>query len=85
MVEDEGIENGDAPDEAGGAGEGGKRRKARRSFAERASANLRAARKSLQDADVKPAERAQLMLAEANVLALLELADSIRTARDGDR
>jgi hypothetical protein len=51
--------------------------KARRSLGDRANANLRSANRSLREL-TDPNERAKLLLAEANVLALLELADAIR-------
>jgi hypothetical protein len=50
--------------------------KAPRSTAERALAHLRSAKKGQREV-TDPAERAELLLAEANVLALLELADAI--------
>lgn len=50
--------------------------KTRRSHAERAMANLRSAKKGQREVS-DPVERAQFLLAEANVLALLELADAI--------
>jgi len=50
--------------------------KARRSHAERALANLRSAKKGQREVS-DPVERAQFLLAEANVLALLELANAI--------
>src|SRR5215211_2170759 len=50
--------------------------KARRSHAERALANVRSAKKGQREVS-DPVERAQFLLAEANVLALLELADAI--------
>jgi hypothetical protein len=59
--------------------------KARRSHGERAMANLRSAKKGQREVS-DPVERARFLLAEANVLALLELADAIgggSEARDG--
>jgi hypothetical protein len=50
--------------------------KASRSHDERALASIRAASKGQREVS-DPVERAQLLLAEANVLALLELADAI--------
>jgi hypothetical protein len=50
--------------------------KARRSHAERAMANIRSAKKGQREVS-DPVERARFLLAEANVLALLELADAI--------
>jgi hypothetical protein len=50
--------------------------KTRRSHAERAMANLRSAKKGQREVS-DPVERAQFLLAEANVLALLELANAI--------
>ncbi len=52
------------------------RGKDRRSHGERAMANLRAAKKGQREVS-DPVKRAQFLLAEANVLALLELADAI--------
>ena len=72
-------------DEAETAGEesGGKAKgkraggdKARRSHGERAMANLRSAKKGQREVS-DPVDRARFLLAEANVLALLELADAI--------
>jgi hypothetical protein len=50
--------------------------KARRSHGERAMANIRAAKKGQREIS-DPVERARFLLAEANVLALLDLADAI--------
>jgi hypothetical protein len=50
--------------------------KARRSHGERAIANIRAAKKGQREVS-DPVERARFLLAEANVLALLDLADAI--------
>jgi hypothetical protein len=50
--------------------------KPRRSHAERAMANIRSAKKGQREVS-DPVERARFLLAEANVLALLELADAI--------
>jgi hypothetical protein len=50
--------------------------KPRRSHGERAVANIRSAKKGQREVS-DPVERARFMLAEANVLALLELADAI--------
>jgi len=52
-----------------------------KSFGRRANSNLRAARRSLEAVDWQPDERARHLVAEANVLALLELADAIRASR----
>jgi hypothetical protein len=52
-----------------------------KSFGRRANSNLRAARRSLEAVDWQPDERARHLVAEANVLALLELADAIRGAK----
>jgi hypothetical protein len=61
--------------------------KSRRSHAERAMANIRSAKKGQREVS-DPVERARFMLAEANVLALLELADAISggsgAGADGD-
>ena len=52
-------------------------KRARKSYSDRAAASLRSARRSgLEVSD--PEERTQFLLAEANVLVLLELADAIR-------
>jgi hypothetical protein len=50
--------------------------KSRRSHGDRALASLRAAKRGQREVS-EPAERAQLMLAEANVLALLDVADAL--------
>jgi hypothetical protein len=50
--------------------------KSRRSHGERAVANIRAAKKGQREVS-DPVERARFLLAEANVLALLELADAL--------
>lgn len=47
----------------------------------RAVSNLRSARKTLEEVDWTSDAKAQYLVAEANVLALLELADSIRSTR----
>jgi len=68
----ESAEGGDgATDKAKRAGE-----KPKRSHGERAMASLRAAKRGLREVS-EPTERAQLLLAEANVLALLDLADAL--------
>jgi hypothetical protein len=50
--------------------------KPRRSHGERAVANIRSAKKGQREVS-DPVERARFLLAEANVLALLELADAL--------
>jgi hypothetical protein len=50
--------------------------KPRRSHAERAMGNLRAAKRGQREVS-DPVERARILLAEANVLALLEVADAL--------
>lgn len=50
--------------------------KPRRSHGERAMASLRAAKKGHREM-TEPVERAQFLLAEANVLALLDVADAL--------
>jgi hypothetical protein len=52
-------------------------KRARKSHRDRAVGNLKGA-KRLQREVSEDGERAQLLLAEANVLALLDLADAIR-------
>jgi hypothetical protein len=52
-----------------------------KSYGRRANSNLRAARRSLEAVDWQSDERARHLVAEANVLALLELADAIRASR----
>jgi hypothetical protein len=47
----------------------------------RAASNLRLARRTLEELDWKSDVKADYLVAEANVLALLELADSIRAAK----
>jgi hypothetical protein len=74
---DEGIA--EIGDEA--EGEGHTTPKTRKSYAQRATGNLRAAKRGLQGEEWKPQDRAQFLLAEANVLALLDLASAIREAR----
>jgi hypothetical protein len=50
--------------------------KPRRSHGERAMANIRAAKRGQREVS-EPAERARFLLAEANVLALLDVADAL--------
>jgi hypothetical protein len=50
--------------------------KGKRSHGDRAMASLRAAKRGQREVS-DPAERAQFLLAEANVLALLDLADAL--------
>lgn len=59
---------------AGEKGTGGE--KLRRSHAYRAMASIRDARKGQREVS-EPAARAQFLLAEANVLALLDVADAL--------
>jgi hypothetical protein len=54
----------------------GEGEKAPKSYGKRALASLRAAKRGQVDV-ADPVERAQLLLAEANVLALLELAQAL--------
>jgi len=65
--------------ESGGAQEAAKVKgdKPQRSPGERAMATLRSARRAQSDVS-DPAERSRILLAEANVLALLDLADALR-------
>lgn len=56
--------------------------KTRRSPAERAMSNIRSAKKGQREVS-DPVERARFLLAEANVLALLELADAIGGGSEG--
>lgn len=58
--------------------------KAPKTFARRANSNLRTARRSLEAVDWQPDERARHLVAEANVLALLDLADAIRSSKNPD-
>lgn len=51
-----------------------------KTFARKANRNLRIARRSLEAVDWQPDERANHLIAEANVYALLDLADAIRGA-----
>lgn len=51
--------------------------KARKSHGERALGSLRAAKRGQREVS-EPTERAQFLLAEANVLALLDVADALR-------
>jgi hypothetical protein len=53
-----------------------------KTFGRRASTNLREARRSLDEADSQPDARARHLVAEANVFALLELADAIRASKE---
>ena len=75
---DEQTPQAEAPDESGnGSG------KSAKTFGRRANSNLRSARRSLEAVDWQPDERARHLVAEANVLALLELADAIRSSKAG--
>jgi hypothetical protein len=82
---DTGSASGDAPAEAKSkrASE-----KPRRTHADRAMASLRAAKRGQREVS-DPAERARFMLAEANVLALLDVAEALggasATTEDGER
>jgi hypothetical protein len=81
MRDEEGNAETGADETKTGPARGGKMNRAggdksRRSHGERAMANIRAARKGQREVS-EPVERAQFLLAEANVLALLELADAI--------
>jgi len=59
-------------------------KRARKSHRERAVANLRTAKRQQREI-TEEGELAQLLLAEANVLALLDLADAIQgTPADAD-
>ena len=71
---------GESGDEAEGA-ESPTAPKARKSYAQRATGNLRTAKRGLQGEELSVQDRAQFLLAEANVLALLDLASAIREAR----
>jgi hypothetical protein len=72
-------QTGSAPAEDEQASDGaGKQAK---SFGRRANSNLRSARRSLEAADWQADERARHLIAEANVLALLDLADAIRASK----
>ena len=57
----------------------GKAGKSARSLNDRAMASMRTASKVMRDV-AEPEARARYMLAEANVLALLDLADAIRNS-----
>lgn len=66
-------------DEAEAVTEGGEQAgKPAKTFGRRANSNLRSARRSLEAVDWQADERARHLVAEANVLALLDLADAIR-------
>jgi len=62
----------------------GKADKAPRSLNDRAIASMRTASKAMHDVS-EPEARARYMLAEANVLALLDLADAIRNSSANGR
>jgi hypothetical protein len=70
---DETPETGSAQEADGTA----KKEKLQRTPGDRAVANLRSARRIQKDI-ADPAERSRVLLAEANVLALLDLADALR-------
>jgi hypothetical protein len=52
-----------------------------KTFSRRANQNLRQARRSIEGGDWQPDERAKYLIAEANVLATLDLADAIRSGQ----
>lgn len=56
--------------------------KPKRSHGDRALASLRAAKRGQREVS-EPTERAQFLLAEANVLALLDVADALGGGSDG--
>jgi hypothetical protein len=62
----------------------GKAEKSPRSLNDRAMASMRTASRTMRDVS-EPEARARYMLAEANVLALLDLADAIRTTSANGR
>jgi hypothetical protein len=68
---------GSAKQKRAGAGKG------RKSHGERALASIRAANKDQQEVS-DPAERARFLLAEANVLALLDVADALGGGSSSD-
>ena len=77
--------------EAAPEGEAGKTKakraggeKERKSHGERALGSLRAAKRGQREVS-EPAERAQFLLAEANVLALLDVADALRGPSAGTK
>lgn len=71
----------EAAPEGEGEAKGAKGSKPRRTHGERALVNIRSAKRTMQEAeDSDPGDRAQYLLAEANVLALLDLADALRGA-----
>jgi hypothetical protein len=74
---DEQTGSASAGDDQAGDGAG----KQAKSFGRRANSNLRSARRSLEASDWQTDERARHLVAEANVLALLDLADAIRTRK----
>jgi hypothetical protein len=65
--------------EAQAEGAEGKAEKERRSLNDRAMASVRNAGRTMREVN-EPEARARFMLAEANVLALLDLADAIRNS-----
>lgn len=69
-------------DEAAAADVGGSSAKSPKSYGRRASTNLKTARRSLEAVDWQPDERARHLVAEASVLALLDLAEAIRDAKE---
>ncbi len=79
MTPEEQTESGTSPedpDQAEGAGDA--QPKQRRTHADRANANLRAAKRATRGEDADPNERLRFLLAEAEVLAMLDLSDALR-------
>jgi hypothetical protein len=80
--QDDAGKAGEAAAEATAQGEAGKAKakrageKPRRTHGERAMANLRAAKRGQREVS-EPADRARFLLAEANVLALLDVAAAL--------
>jgi hypothetical protein len=73
-----GAEGAGSADDASGKAKGKRAggEKPKRTHADRAMASLRAAKRGQREVS-DPAERAQLLLAEANVLALLDVAEAL--------
>lgn len=78
MTPEKQNETGESPDEQAPAETGAGAPKQRRSHATRSNANLRSAKRANRGEDVDPEEQLRLLLAEAQVLALLDLADAVR-------
>ena len=79
-------QTGAAGDQAEASSDGGETKsgddvKPPKTYGRRAHNNLRAARRSLEAADWQRDEYSRHLVAEANVLALLDLADAIRGAK----